>query len=298
MAGLLAAHAWPNAQILEAAPEPREVHKALLRFRSEAVSRLTGIEFRKVRVHKGIWSCGQFNSPNIRNANQYAQKVLGFERISGDRSIWNVDPVDRWVAPESLYERLLEAARPRISWGEAGGFAAAGAKISTAPLPIALGAFNILDEAPPLNRAGIRVRRWRIPHADVFQTVYYPDLWTPLYRASITKDLLIAEFADDDSEEDPDETMSLLCSAFGVRFDECAEPLGDTSQKYGKIEPIQDPTRKALLFKLTHEHNLYSLGRFATWRNILLDDVVDDIAAIKRLLVGGGAAYDLRKFST
>jgi hypothetical protein len=33
------------------------------------------------------------------------------------------------------------------------------------------------------------------------------------------------------------------------------------------------------------------IGRFATWRNILLDDVVDDIAVIKRLMRHGGA-YD------
>ncbi len=298
LAGLLAGHAWPNADILEAAPEPREVHRALLRFRTDAISRLTGIEFRRVRVHKGIWSGGEFQAPSIRHANHYAQKVLGFERISGDRSIWNLDPVDRWIAPESLYEQLLAAARPRISWGEAGGFSVPGAKVSTAPLPVALGAFNITDHGQSFNRAGIRVRRWRIPHADVFQTVYFPDQWTPLYRASITKDLLIAEFADDGSEEDQSETLDALCSAFGVRFDECAEPLGDTSQKYGKIEPIPDAARKALLFKLTHEQGLYSLGRFATWRNILLDDVVDDIAAIKRLLVSGGAAYDLHKFSS
>jgi hypothetical protein len=48
------------------------------------------------------------------------------------------------------------------------------------------------------------------------------------------------------------------------------------------------------LFRLTHERNIYSLGRFATWRNILLDDVVDDIAAIKKLLKAN-SAYDIRR---
>jgi hypothetical protein len=48
------------------------------------------------------------------------------------------------------------------------------------------------------------------------------------------------------------------------------------------------------LFRLTHEHNVFSLGRFATWRNILLDDVVDDIVQVKRLLKSS-SAYDLRR---
>ena len=63
-------------------------------------------------------------------------------------------------------------------------------------------------------------------------------------------------------------------------------------QRFGKIEPIADDERKSLLFRITHEHGVYSLGRFATWRNILLDDVVDDIVAIKRL--ARAAPYEIR----
>lgn len=291
LAGLIAAHAWPRAQILEAAPEPVSAHKALLRFRSDAVARLVGIDFRKVRVNKGIWLEGEFISPNIRAANLYAQKVLGAGHMRGERSIWNIAPVDRFIAPEALHEQLLEATADRVTWNHAANFADLNkATVSTAPLPIVLRDLSIpCDEE--FHRASITVKRWRVKGADVFQTVYFPDQSTSLYRASITGDLLIAEFAGNS----PHGYTRMIERAFGIDLDD-VEPLEDVRQQYGKIEAIDDATRKQLLFRLTHEHGIYSLGRFATWRNILLDEVVDDISAIKRLARTGGN-YELRKAS-
>ena len=89
------------------------------------------------------------------------------------------------------------------------------------------------------------------------------------------------------------ESVELLEQSFGIDLSG-AEQLEAVEQKYGKIAPIDDAQRKRLLFRITHEHGLFSLGRFATWRNILLDDVVDDIAVIKRL-ARSGAAYDVHK---
>ncbi len=105
LSGLIAAHAWPSVPIVEAQSEPQP-HKALLRFRSNAVSQLTGIEFKKVLVRKGLYSEGEYKPPTIALANQYSRKVLG--RILGDRSVWNLDPVERWIAPENFQERLLD----------------------------------------------------------------------------------------------------------------------------------------------------------------------------------------------
>src|SRR5690606_13136758 len=123
LAGLVAAHAWPNSPLLEAAPSPGPMHKALLRFRSEAVSNLTGIDFRRVQVRKGLWAGGAFRAPDIRLANLYAQKVLGAAGLgSGERSIWNLAPVERYVAPDNFYERLLEQVGSRVNWGEAVNF--------------------------------------------------------------------------------------------------------------------------------------------------------------------------------
>lgn len=286
LAGLIAAHAWPQATVLESSAQPRAGHRALLRFRSEAVGRLTGIEFRKVRVHKGIWAEHEFRAPAIRWANMYASKVLG--RLAGDRSIWHLDTVERFIAPENFYEQLVDSVGPRIRWNTNASFQTRQPLVSTAPLPLVLKSLNI--SAPfEFPRAPIHVTRWHVPGADVFQTVYFPERLTSVYRASITGDTLIVESMASLDESDNYE----LERAFGIALDDCQQ-LEAVEQKYGKIAPVDDAVRKQLLFRLTHEHNIYSLGRFATWRNVLLDDVVDDITTIKKLLRSNNA-YDIRR---
>lgn len=294
LAGLLAAHAWPQLGLVERAPAPRAMHNALLRFRSDAVARLIGIEFRKVRVHKGIWHAGNFAQPNIRIANLYAAKCLG--RIVGDRSIWNVDAVDRYVAPETLYEQLVETVGPRVAWGAGADVAALSAEgaplISTAPLPATAAAFGLHPKLV-FERAPIVVERYRVPGADVHQTVYFPDADTTLYRASITGSLLIVESVVSDVgnfDLERRHREHLVARAFAIT--RSVDRIDSVEQTFGKIAPIPDATRKGLLFALTHEHGVYSLGRFATWRNILLDDVVADIDVIKRLM--RASPYELK----
>ena len=286
LAGLIAAHAWPTATVLEAAARPRAGHRALLRFRSEAVGRLTGIEFRRVTVRKGIWADFQFQAPAIRWANLYAQKVVG--RLAGDRSIWNLDTSERFIAPDNLYDQLLDSVGDRIHWGTNASFNARQLLVCSAPLPVVLRQLVI---AAPIEfpRAPIHVTRWHVPGADVFQTIYFPERGIGLYRASITGNVLIAESVSPIDEDDEKE----IERAFGIALGNC-ERLESVEQKYGKIAPVDDAVRKQLLFRLTHEHNIYSLGRFATWRNILLDDVVDDITMIKKLLKANNA-YDVRR---
>lgn len=283
LAGLIAAHAFPRDALFEVQPRPDAVHKALLRFRSDAVSQLTGIPFRAVTVRKGIWTGSGWTAPNIAACNLYSQKVLG---VVLDRSIWNLDAATRYIAPENFYEQLLEAAGNRIHWDTRVKFSdLTGPVINTAPLPIALKDLGISTPHINFSRAPIKVLRFRVPNADVFQTVYYPEPGHSLYRASLTGSLLICEFADADHG---DWTRDVKRS-FGI--DEW-HPIDAVSQTYGKIAPIDNHERKALIARLTTEHNIFSIGRFATWRNILLDDVIHDIAVVKQLITA--TAYERR----
>ena len=59
LTGCLAAYAFKDAVIHEYLKEPR-VHKAVLRFRTDEVSKLTGIPFKKVLVHKAVSVSGGF----------------------------------------------------------------------------------------------------------------------------------------------------------------------------------------------------------------------------------------------
>lgn len=312
LSGLIAGCAWTQARIVEAESEPQD-HNALLRFRSDAVARLTGVEFRKVLVRKGIWANGQEAQPSIALANQYAQKVLGRVGISGERSIWNLAPVERFVAPSDFVRQLRARLKERISYGEAHNFGlwaeawrdgAIGPVVSTTPMPVPLMELLRSSEIEDLSHLRftaqpIKVSRWRLPGADLFQTVYFPTAETPVYRASFTGDLLIVEWKCTTPQADPAFLLKDVVAAFGFSGGavEAFEPLDEVEQKYGKIIDLPEQERKRLLFKLTHEHGVYSLGRFATWRNVLLDDVVGDIERIKRLLMTANP-YDLRRAAT
>lgn len=278
-AGLIAAHAFHAVPVLEFGPRAQS-HKALLRFRSDAVSRVTGIPFRRVKVRKGIWSGGKFRAPDIRLANLYSQKCLG-NLAGGDRSLWNLEAADRYIAPEDFYDQLVDQLGDRIRWETRADFTTKEPMISTAPMPVVLAAVGEDYGIEHFPKAAVEVARYRIKDCDLFQTVYFPDHDTSMYRASITGDVLIVEFA---GREEP--VFGLLEEAFGLEWDslEQAEVLGSTRQSYGKIAPVDEAARKRAVMQLTTDHGIYSLGRFATWRNILLDDVVDDVAVIKRLV--------------
>jgi len=294
MAGLIAAHLLPRHDIYERGPERRDnPHKALLRFRSTAVADATGIEFRPVTVHKGIWLDGGWQEPNIANANMYSRKVIG--RLA-ERSVWNLAPAQRWIAPEDFYERLVTGLGQRIHWGCAVSPIDATLSepfITTAPMPATLSAVGI-SEQPVFNSAPIYVRRYRIVDADVHQTVYFPTNRHSLYRASITGDLLICEFTE--SIDDNDDWLLDVYDAFSIHSTSAVAVEGDKPdvQQFGKVVPIDEGTRKALIMRLTTTFGVYSLGRYATWRNVLLDDVVKDSLVIKRLITASD--YERRMY--
>ena len=286
IAGLLAGCQFQQARIYEAAPENTQQHKAVLRFRSSAVGDAVGIDFRKVKVHKGLWLDGKAVAPSIQLANWYSRKVIG---KLADRSIWNLAPAERFIAPEDFIGQLIDRCHGRIEWNRP--ITAADIEqekepiVSTLPMNIMVKLIQQLDptgapSAPPepFEYAPITVRRWRVPGADVFQSIYFPSLGTNLYRASITGDLLIAEYAGtaDDSEDE-------MFEAFGLVEDDCV-PIEKVSQRYGKIAPIDEAWRKRFIFQLTHSYEIFSLGRFATWRNLLLDDVIKDVSVVKKLI--------------
>lgn len=282
IAGLLAGCIFQTAKIFEAGHENTSNHKALLRFRSSKVGDAVGIDFRRVRVNKGIWHDDRFVDPNIMLANLYSQKVIG--RVA-DRSVWNLDPVDRFIAPEDFIVRLNERCSGRVEWNspvDIEDFAKPFDQPVISTLPMSLVAQFVGVDAPDFKYAPIVVKRWRVPNADVFQTVYFTDPATPLYRASITQDLLIAEYVGHHDDYD-------LFAPFGLRESDCML-IESSSQRYGKIAPIDNNWRKRFIFDLTTNHNVYSLGRFGTWRNLLLDDVIDDINVLKKLI--GTNSYD------
>ncbi len=296
LSGLIAAHVFPKATIFESSPPSNQSnHRAVLRFRSDAVSKSTGIEFKKVKVWKGIYSEREFVRPSIRLSNLYSQKILG---IISDRSINNIEPSYRYVAPDNFHQILSEELAPRIEYNtsvvgintsldERVQIFIANQKIpitpeaviSTAPVGVIA---NMLKDTLPFKPAfrEIHNTRFKISGSDVHQTIYYPDQKTPVYRATLTGEDLIIE------SMTPPESFNIqeVFYSFGIPIN-IASAKEVSSQRYGKIADVDSRKRRQFINLLTRKYNIYSVGRFAIWKNILLDDVVDDALKIKAMIM-------------
>lgn len=296
MSGMIAGHILRrfNPVILEASPSLPNNHAALLRFRSDAVSRATHIPFKKVFVQKAILkdaSTGELTTnPSIDLQNLYSYKVSGEVR---SRSILNLEAGERYIAPENFIELLSHGLNIKYN------------------VPI-----NQLDnENPettistiPMNEL-MRIVQWQdcpefkfrsiltinadiiMPDTDVYQTIYIPFISMSMYRVSITGKKLIIEIMTDDKELGKKIDASSYCeSAMRMFFGNKAHPtfgldnIKTKWQKYGKLVPTNSKLRKEFILAMTDLYDVYSLGRFATWRQLLLDDVVQDIKIIESMI--------------
>jgi hypothetical protein len=116
------------------------------------------------------------------------------------------------------------------------------------------------------------------------------DSW---YRATLQKDLLILEFTKDPSRlglgNVCQEAMEII-TGHGLNDNHVHIHIEDPTvnhQPFGKIAPIEESLRRRFILHLTDKWNIYSLGRFATWRSLLLDNLVDDIKHIEKMITNG-----------
>jgi len=304
MAGLLAAYINPKATIFEAADSPPNNHSAVLRFRTPNIGQITGMPFREVQVHKSVYFDNALHqSVTPLMANLYSRKVSG--KII-NRSIWNLDTVSRYIAPHDFNMQLLDMMGARINYGHKvlsigqNSIATSQAPcierigqpiISTMPMPILAKAMGI-EIGETFSFQAIKTERWKIANCDVFQTVYFPDPCISLYRASITGDELILESIINLERLDEEAPSVIAGDVFGLHYSDM-QLLSKKEQTYGKIAPINDSKRKGFMFDASHQLGVYSLGRFACWRNILLDDVYNDIFKLRQMI--NQSPYDIIK---
>lgn len=287
MSGMLAAHYFRHLEpiVLEKQKCLPNNHKALLRFRSEVVSDLTGIPFKKVSVQKGISFEGSWlNKSSLFLNNLYSQKVTGSVR---QRSIGNLDNCERYIAPTDFISKLSKGLN--IKFGQdVAPIEFDQPVISTMPvysLAKALG----YELGVELESTEIHTATFDMPKdVDVYQTVYYPSPNSLFYRISITGRRIIAEsicFANDDLAKK--HLLHHLKVDFGIIATET--PNFNTSiQKYGKLIECDGMEVKEFIGWATRNHNIYSLGRWGTHRQILMDDVVKDIKQIEKLMNNKG----------
>lgn len=296
MAGLIAANLLRRHRpvVYEAQSQVPNNHGALLRFRSDAVARAVNQPFKQVNVTKGVkWKNSVSDSASLQASNLYSLKVTGG---IWERSIMNLQPSVRWIAPEGFCSDLANGVvirydQPVNDLAELGASVTSdeGPVISTIPMPAMM---KMVDWE--LNSRFEWKQIWSIrarivhPPLRVYQTIYYPDPEVPFYRASITGDLLIIESMSEPKESLAEFTVHSVLQDFGINYRQAGflnhEGISIVPQKYGKLLPYSETERRAFILALTDRFGIYSLGRFATWRQILLDDIVQDVRIIDRLI--------------
>lgn len=279
-------------------------HSALLRFKTPVVGDAAGIPFRRVKVMK---ASSPWRNP-VADAMSYSKKTNGSYSLRSVTTA-NGEIEERWIAPHDFIGRLARQSEHKIEYGVTLAEAIErhpGEKIiSTVPMPTLIHQLGI----DPEFRVDFRSREGYTINADlgegfdVCATVYLPDPFCQIYRASITERTLILEGSSCDQMEDGAlefkmESLNQAIAALGIDSECFYDPwsqascsdwqfkVGVNRQKYAKILPIDQSFRRKTIITAT-EAGIYSLGRFATWRpSLLLDDIVNDVRVIQRMAHG------------
>jgi hypothetical protein len=292
MAGLLAGVMNQTATILEASDKLPDFHKAVFRLRTDAISHFTGIKMKEVVVNKAVWFKGQERQITPRLANYYSMKVIDCIQ---QRSILNIDPIKRYIPPANFVELLADKCRSRIKFGAKvvkinSEFIEIDrqpiildrrdhAVISTMPMPILRNLLHPNARKIDFNTYPVIVSQFKVYKCDSYATIYYPDPKMGVYRATLDGNKLIIE----GTRKITDNELSEVRESFGIQN---IDPIFlNKEHKASKISPIDSQYRQSFIYKTTINHNIYSLGRYATWRpSVVLDDVFDDIFVITNLI--------------
>jgi hypothetical protein len=292
MAGLLAGNMLKDRhsiRVLETQKECPNNHSAVLRFRSSIVGDTLGIPFRKVTMIK---TSLPWRNP-VADSLAYSRKNSGCAR--SDRSINAGDLVaDRFIAPHDLISRM--ASRLQIDFGHYWQPSPDnGPVISTLPMPVLMKLLDYPGRTPFYFISGINIRA-EMKNTDAYVSVMVPDPEIPFSRVSITGAEMIVEIPEFNVGGFESEQGQLFLGDLALsNAVKAAELLGFPStdvghvsvkkQQYAKILPIDDEVRREFIYWATHSKNVYSLGRYATWRSkLLLDDLVQDVKLIDRWL--------------
>lgn len=312
LAGTMAArvlsdhHPGKSLLVIDKRPTPdTKNHWALLRFRDLDAARALGIGVEEIEVEKAVYWRGSLHySADIAMNNTYSLKTYGH---IGRRSLKELGVAKRYLPLSNPSPRdcqwgtEINALRPGLVVaysGETRTEIEYKTCISTIPMDELLKSTAGLDDAyflplrENLKKEPICVFRKKLKgiRCDVNQTIYFPESRFSIYRATLEREEFIIEYMDTGDDAPIDELQEVI-GCFGIPFTRTA--LGEISpddfhrQPYGKTIGIDDDLRRRIIYDLTDTYNLYSVGRFATWRPLRADQLVKDVQKVEKMIRQG-----------
>jgi len=267
-------------------------HKAVMRLRDRSIKEYVNCDLKKIKAQKAILHKGVlYDRPNLLLNNLYSLKAYG---SLGNRSLSSLGDVDRYLISnirandinyikEKVYiilkdKKLVLESESKYDYDIC---------ISTVPMPALLKMcglkYHVKFDYRPIfvTRAKLNIR------SNIHQTLYFTDSRSTIpYRMTIQDEDVIAESMFGATD------MYNSIEQFGLNRNHIIDGTIDiTKQDFGKIEPIDDNLRRRILMDLTDEFGIYSLGRFATWRSLRIDQVVEDVKKIIMLIKVKHKAY-------
>lgn len=277
-------------EIWEAQPSLPDNHSALLRFKSSILGDSLNIPFKEVTVIKDIQTTGN----DLRDILSYSKKTIGSYSI---RSI-KKEIVKRYIAPDDFAQRIKKKVMAEIKFNQKLSYehiVLKSLKISTVPMPILLNMISHpFGEISFQSKPGTVISA-NIRNCNMYCTMYFPHPDTAPYRVSITGSRMIIEIAGSIPTGEEVEIVQRYADILGIESHDIEPAIEIKEQKFMKILPIDEEKRKRIILWLTEEFNIYSFGRFATWRpGLLLDDLVKDLRVIQKI-VASKNNYDQRR---
>jgi hypothetical protein len=291
LAGTIASSAFRgyNPTVYEAKPDVGALdnHKAVMRIRDPEVGNLLGCNLKPIKATKEVWFKGQLHQQaSIQMNNLYSQKAYG---CIGRRSLNSLGTVDRYLIEGTVkpvhceYGKVvthIDAGKIHFSTGSHRTKSMYDICISTIPMPTLL--MTLYGEYSDVFKTEeIYVCEYKLYDikSTVHQTIYFPEEQYPMYRATLQNDKLIVEAIEGFGEQHE----GIIAEAFGLKRTDFSHE-SDTTQKAGKLIPIDEDVRLSTIYKLTNDHNIYSFGRYAIWKAIRTDHLLKDIDLIKRMM--------------
>jgi len=270
-------------------------HKAVMRFKEPYAGMLLGVQIEQVTVHKQVMMDGNLTDEcSIRANNLYSRKVS--DGLSA-RSLGELGRVKRYVIcseemPNNRFNygfSLIAVTKGKLYFSTANSenpdcVVEYDMCISTIPI-----IYLAKLVKPMVFKDNSESEFGYVPiytvsgelgfSSSLHQTIYYPDRDHSAYRATLEGKHIIIESL---SELGSDELESILGN-FGLFLPD-VENLKRHRQELGKLYSTRDDDRKNMIMCLTREFDIYSIGRYAIWKQVRSDDLVLDLRHVSKLM--------------